>query len=66
MGDNYGDVDSLERVVSGTEAEEFDFVIQVADITNTWFDGVDEGQEQLDAIVLYLNTLHERGELFYI
>jgi len=50
MGDNHGDVDSLERVVDGTEGEEFDFVIHVGDITNAWFDGVDEGREQLDAV----------------
>jgi len=66
MGDTHGDVHSLERVVSGTEASEFDFVIHVGDIMNTWFDAVDEGHEELDAIVLYFNTLHERGELFYI
>lgn len=66
MGDNHGDVDSLERVVDGTEGEEFDFVIHVGDITNAWFDGVDEGREQLDAVTPYFETLHERGEFLYI
>jgi len=65
-GDNHGDVDSLERVVDGTEGEEFDFVIHVGDITNAWFDGVDEGREQLDAVTPYFETLHERGEFLYI
>ncbi|WP_058826549.1 metallophosphoesterase family protein [Haloferax sp. Q22] len=66
MGDNHGDVDSLERVVDGTEGEEFDFVIHVGDITNAWFDGVDEGREQLDAVSPCFETLHERGEFLYI
>ena len=66
MGDNHGDIDSLERVVDGTEGEEFDFVTHVGDITNAWFDGVDEGREQLDAVTPYFETLHERGEFLYI
>jgi len=66
MGDNHGDVDSLERVVDGTEGEEFDFVIHVGDITNAWFDGVDEGREQLDAVTPYFETLHERGEFLHL
>jgi len=66
MGDNHANVDSLERVVDGTEGEEFDFVIHVGDITNAWFDGTDEGREQLDAVTPYFETLRERGELLYI
>ena len=66
MGDNHGDVDSLERVVDETDGEEFDFVIHVGDITNAWFDGVDEGREQLDAITPHFEALRERGELLYI
>ena len=66
MRDNHGDVDSLERVVDETEGEEFDFVIHVGDITNAWFDSVDEGRERLDAVTPYFETLRERGELLYI
>ena len=66
MGDNHGDVTSLERVVDETNGEEFDFVIHVGDITNAWFDGVDEGREQLEAITPQFEALNERGELLYI
>lgn len=68
MGDNHGDVESLEMVVSDTEGETFDYVVHVGDLTNTWFDGLDDGVEQLRNVEAYLELLEERtlGGLLYI
>lgn len=68
MGDNHGDVESIERVTSETEGETFDFIIHVGDLTNAYFDGLEVGVEQLRAVESYLATLEERAEggLLYI
>lgn len=43
MGDNHGDVESLEQVIADTQGEQFDFIIHVGDLTNAWFDGIETG-----------------------
>jgi len=50
---------------SSTELKEFEFVIHVGDITNAWFDGVDEGREQLDAVTPRISR-DSTAENFYI
>lgn len=68
MGDNHGNSESLRRVVDETEDEEFDFVVHVGDLTNTYFDGLQSGVGQLEEIEPYLDSLEERsqGGLLYI
>jgi predicted phosphodiesterase len=68
MGDNHGDVESLDQVVKETEGETFDFVIHVGDLTNAYFDGIDTGVEQLKSVESRLNDLEDRATegLLYI
>jgi len=51
MGDNHGDVDSLERVVDGTEGEEFD--IQTAGFIKYRFPVLAKQYAARDGEVLY-------------
>jgi len=66
MGDNHGNTSSLERIVSDTEGEEFDFIVHVGDITNACIDGMDEGEAQLEAVLPLFEELSRRGELLYV
>ncbi|WP_375142039.1 metallophosphoesterase family protein [Natronoarchaeum rubrum] len=68
MGDNHGNTESLERVVSGTEGEEFDFVVHVGDFSNAHNEGRDVGVEQLQAVEPYLEKLAGRAKhgLLYV
>ncbi|MBX0303719.1 metallophosphoesterase [Haloarcula salinisoli] len=68
MGDNHGDVDSLDQVIADTQGEQFDFIIHVGDLTNTWFDGIETGVEQLQSVESRLVDLAERAneDLLYI
>jgi predicted phosphodiesterase len=68
MGDNHGDVESLDQVVAETDGEAFDFIVHVGDLTNAVFDGVEAGVEQLQAVESRLDTLANRadGGLLYI
>jgi len=66
MGDNHGNTSSLERVVRDTEQEEFDYIVHVGDITNACIDGMDEGGEQLEAVLPLFEELSNRGELLYV
>lgn len=65
MGDNHGNVSSLERVVEDTEDEEFDYVIHVGDLTNFCFDG-DAAQQQLADVAEQFKSLQTRGNLVFI
>jgi len=66
IGDNHGNTSSLEQVVSDTEGEEFDYIIHVGDITNACIDGMEEGEEQLEALLPLFEELSNRGELIYV
>jgi len=68
MGDNHGDVESLEQVIADTQGEQFDFIIHVGDLTNAWFDGIEMGVEQLRAVESRLMDLADRADegLLYI
>jgi predicted phosphodiesterase len=68
MGDNHGNVESLDQVVADTEGECFDFVIHVGDLTNAYFDGLDNGVEQLKSVESRLEDLADRTkeDLLYI
>lgn len=66
MGDNHGNISSLERVVRDTEGDEFDYIIHVGDITNACIDGMEEGETQLEAVMPLLEELSNRGELLYV
>ena len=66
MGDNHGNTSSLERLVRDTEGEEFDYIVHVGDITNACIDGMDEGEEQLEAVLPLFEELSNRGKLVYV
>lgn len=66
MGDNHGNTSSLERIVRDTEGEEFDYIVHVGDITNACIDGMDDGEEQLEAVLPLFEELANRGELLYV
>lgn len=66
MGDNHGDVESLQRVVEATEGDEFDFIIHTGDITNTSKSGFQTGITQLRSLEPHFEVLAERAELIYI
>lgn len=66
LGDNHGNTSSLERIVSDTEGEEFDFIVHVGDITNACIDGMDEGEAQLEAVLPLFEELSRRGKLLYV
>ncbi|AXG07448.1 hypothetical protein DU500_14005 [Haloplanus rubicundus] len=68
MGDNHGNVESLDQVVADTEGECFDYVIHVGDLTNAYFDGLDNGVEQLKSVESRLEDLADRAKsgLLYI
>jgi len=68
MGDNHGNVESLDQVVADTKDEEFDFIVHVGDLTNTWFDGIETGVEQLQVVESRLKDLANRANegLLYI
>jgi predicted phosphodiesterase len=46
--------------------EEFDYIVHVGDITNACIDGMDEGEEQLEAVLPLFEELSSRGELLYV
>lgn len=62
MGDNHGDVESLDRVIADTKGEQFDFIIHVGDLTNAWFDGIETGVEQLRAVESRLEDLVDQAD----
>ncbi|GAB3686831.1 hypothetical protein GCM10028857_19580 [Salinarchaeum chitinilyticum] len=68
MGDNHGDIESVQRVVDETAEETFDFAVHVGDLTNAYFDGVEAGVEQLQDLDELLQALESRtsGGLLYI
>jgi hypothetical protein len=68
MGDNHGDVESLDRVIADTKGQQFDFIIHVGDLTNAWFDGIETGVEQLRAVESRLEDLADQADegLLYI
>jgi predicted phosphodiesterase len=70
MGDDHGNVETLEQVVTETKGETFDYIIHVGDLTNadrTPDQPAEEAAaEQIEAIRPALSTLAERGELVYI
>lgn len=66
LGDNHGNTTSLERVVSETEGESFDYIIHVGDITNTLSVGIEEGVMQLKRVEPLFESLEDRGNLVYI
>lgn len=68
MGDNHGDTAALDQLIAGTEGEEFDFIIHVGDLTNAYFNGLETGIEQLQAVESRLEELSDRANsgLLYI
>lgn len=66
LGDNHGHVESLDRVVTQTAGRSYDFVIHVGDITNTCFDGISAGRQQLRALQPVFEQLNDRGPLVYV
>jgi predicted phosphodiesterase len=66
FGDNHGDQNSLQQVVSETEGETFDYIIHVGDITNACEEGLEAGADQLQQLKPLFAELSERGELVYV
>jgi len=65
-GDNYGDTESLGKLVEAAEGEEFNFIIHTGDITNTYKTDLETSVDQLRGVEPYFETLAERGTLVYI
>lgn len=66
FGDNHGNAESLRRVVAETEGEQFDAIVHTGDLTNSWFEGAEEGQARLATVEEQLERLAERGPVFYV
>lgn len=66
MCDHHGNTSSIGHVIKKMDGEQFDFVIHVGDFTNGNFDGLDEGAEQLDALVPPFRGTGHRGDFVYV
>ena len=57
FSDIHGNVDAVKKLVTETESKEYDLIIFGGDFTNSWFDGPEIGQQQMEEVIAVIETL---------
>jgi len=66
LGDNYGDIASLERVLDHASLGRFDLVVHTGDLTDTYNVGPESGRQQLEAVESVLERFERHCPVLYV
>ena len=66
FGDNHGNAPCFRRILDDVRGDEFDAIVHTGDLTNTYFDGAEQGHVQLNDIRPHLERLNEMAPLVYV
>jgi predicted O-methyltransferase YrrM/predicted phosphodiesterase len=66
LGDNHGDIASLERVLDHASLGRFDLVVHTGDLTDTYNVGPESGRQQLEAVESVLERFERHCPVLYV